>query len=207
VTPILSLAQHFPVFSGNAVSRIRSLLEFLVASASRLRPLSGYWALFATPTTTRRTEVIAVHPGFSSDLTVPDDGRERCIRLVGGGELLFFGTAEPGKGLRTLLDALAEPALRDSPWCGWPARVGWWSTYVLMPEARGIEDRVTVTGRLDDADVAALYNRDHPFDRVHSERRVIAGQRDELTREASQPRSAPPANLRCGPAGNDVTAR
>jgi len=57
-------------------------------------------------------EVIAVHPGFSSDLAVPDDARERRNRLVRDDDyLLFVGTSEPRKGLDTLLDALSEPAL------------------------------------------------------------------------------------------------
>jgi len=103
-------------------------------------------------------EVIAVHPGFSSDLTVPDDARERRIRLVRRDDyLLFVGTAEPRKGLDTLLDALSEPALLDRTLVvvGPP---GWGGVDVRQEaEVRGIGDRVTVTGRVDDADLAALY--------------------------------------------------
>jgi glycosyltransferase involved in cell wall biosynthesis len=103
-------------------------------------------------------EVIAVHPGFSSDLTVPDDARERCIRLVGRGDyVLFVGTAEPRKGLDTLLDALAEPALKGQSLVVVGPR-GWGGVDVRFDAvARGIEDRVTVTGQVDDADLAALY--------------------------------------------------
>jgi len=57
-------------------------------------------------------EVIAVHPGFSSDLAVPADARERRTLHVSEADyLLFVGTAEPRKGLDTLLDAMAEWAL------------------------------------------------------------------------------------------------
>jgi glycosyltransferase involved in cell wall biosynthesis len=103
-------------------------------------------------------EVIAVHPGFSSDLTVPDDARERCTRLVGKGDyLLFVGTAEPRKGLDTLLDALAGPALKGQSLVVVGPR-GWGGVDVHQDaQARGIEDLVTVTGRVDDADLAALY--------------------------------------------------
>lgn len=103
-------------------------------------------------------EVIAVPPGFSSNLTVPDDARERRTRQVGEGDyLLFVGTSEPRKGLDTLLDALSEPALRGQSLVVVGPR-GWGGVDVgQQAEARGIADRVTMTGRVDDADLAALY--------------------------------------------------
>ncbi len=103
-------------------------------------------------------EVIAVPPGFSSDLAVPEDARERRARHVGEGDyLLFVGTAEPRKGLDTLLDAMSEPALRGQSLVVVGPR-GWGGVYVGQDAAaRGIADRVTVTGRVDDADLAALY--------------------------------------------------
>jgi glycosyltransferase involved in cell wall biosynthesis len=103
-------------------------------------------------------EVIAVHPGFSSALSVPVDAGERRARQVRAGEyLLFVGTAEPRKGLDTLLDALLEPALKEATLVVVGPR-GWGGVDVSQDAgARGIGDRVTVTGRLDDADLASLY--------------------------------------------------
>ena len=103
-------------------------------------------------------QVIAVHPGFSSDLNVPDDARERRARHVGEqGYLLFVGTSEPRKGLDTLLDALSEPALAGQTLVVVGPR-GWGGVDVGQDaEARGVGDRVTVTGRGDGADLAALY--------------------------------------------------
>lgn len=105
-----------------------------------------------------RGEVVAVHPGFSSDLTVPDDAHERRHRCVGDGDyLLFVGTAEPRKGLDTLLDALSESALAGQSLVVVGPR-GWGGVDVREDAAaRGVEDRVTVTGRVDDADLASLY--------------------------------------------------
>jgi glycosyltransferase involved in cell wall biosynthesis len=61
-----------------------------------------------------RADVIAVHPGFSAALNVPENAGERRARHVRADDyLLFVGTAEPRKGLDTLLDALAEPALKE----------------------------------------------------------------------------------------------
>jgi len=103
-------------------------------------------------------EVIAVHPGFSSELAVPDDAGERRTRYVLQDDyLLFVGTAEPRKGLDILLDALSEPGLVGRSLVVVGPR-GWGGVDVRQQaEARGIEDRVTVTGRVDDADLAALY--------------------------------------------------
>jgi glycosyltransferase involved in cell wall biosynthesis len=105
-----------------------------------------------------RGEVIPVPPGFSSDLSVPDDGPERRARHVGEGDyLLFVGTAEPRKGLDTLLDAMSEPALRGQSLVVVGPR-GWGGVEVGQDaEARGIGGRVTVTGRVDDVDLAVLY--------------------------------------------------
>jgi glycosyltransferase involved in cell wall biosynthesis len=105
-----------------------------------------------------RGEVITVPPGFSSNLTVPDDERERRARHVAGGDyLLFVGTSEPRKGLDTLLDALSEPWLRGESLVVVGPR-GWGGVEVGQDaQARGIGGRVTVTGRVEDADLAALY--------------------------------------------------
>jgi glycosyltransferase involved in cell wall biosynthesis len=104
-------------------------------------------------------EVVAVPPGFSSHLTVPDDARERCLRHGGRGDyVLFVGTAEPRKGLDTLLDAWSGPALRGQSLVVVGPR-GWGGVDVTQgARVRGIEDRVIVTGRVDDLDLAALYS-------------------------------------------------
>jgi len=103
-------------------------------------------------------EVIVVSAGFSSDLNVPDDARERrAHHVVGGDYLLFVGTSEPRKGLDTLLDAMSDPALRGQSLVVVGPR-GWGGVDVgQLAEARGIGGRVTVTGRVDDDDLAALY--------------------------------------------------
>lgn len=103
-------------------------------------------------------QVIAVHPGFSSDLRAPEDARERRARLVGKDDyLLFVGTSEPRKGLDTLLDALSEPALVGQSLVVVGPR-GWGGVDVGQDaQARGVGDRVTVTGRVDDGDLASLY--------------------------------------------------
>jgi glycosyltransferase involved in cell wall biosynthesis len=105
-----------------------------------------------------RAEVIAVHPGFSSALNVPEDASERRARqVVRDGYLLFVGTAEPRKGLDTLLDALLEPALKEQTLVVVGPR-GWGGVDVGQDaEEREIGDRVTVTGRVADADLASLY--------------------------------------------------
>jgi len=103
-------------------------------------------------------EVVAVHSGFSGALRVPDDARERRSRHVAtDGYLLFVGTAEPRKGLDTLLDALSEPTLAGQTLVVVGPR-GWGGVDVAQDaQSRGIGDRVSVTGRVGDLDLAALY--------------------------------------------------
>jgi glycosyltransferase involved in cell wall biosynthesis len=105
-----------------------------------------------------RAEVIAVHPGFSSVLNVPvDAGLRRAHHVRADHYVLFVGTAEPRKGLDTLLGAWAEPVLKERSLVVVGPR-GWGGIDVSQDaEARGIGDRVTVTGRVDDADLASLY--------------------------------------------------
>ncbi|MEP7035860.1 MAG: glycosyltransferase family 1 protein [Actinomycetota bacterium] len=105
-------------------------------------------------------EVIAVPPGFSSTLSVPEDAHERRGLLQVGerGYLIFVGTAEPRKGLDTLLDALSQPTLAGQSLVVVGPR-GWGGVDVARgAEERGIQDRVIVTGRVKDADLAALYS-------------------------------------------------
>ena len=106
-------------------------------------------------------EVVAVPSGSSGDLEVPDNASECRARHVGhlgdGDYLLFVGTAEPRKGLDTLLDALADPQLAGQSLVVAGPR-GWGGVDVGQEaERRAIGGRVIVTGRVDDADLAALY--------------------------------------------------
>ena len=105
-----------------------------------------------------RAQVVAVHPGFTKDLHVPRDARQRRIsRVREDGYLLFVGTAEPRKGLDTLLNALAGPELKEEALVVVGPR-GWGGVDVAQDAgALGIGDRVTVTGQVDDADLASLY--------------------------------------------------
>lgn len=101
--------------------------------------------------------VVAVHSGVSR-LDAPPDGDGRRLRLgVGSGYVLFVGTAEPRKGLDLLVEAMADPALRDLTLvvAGPP---GWGDIDAAGLAARaGVGARTLVTGRVSDLDLAALY--------------------------------------------------
>ena len=103
-------------------------------------------------------DVTAVPPGFSAALGVPDDASERRPRFARhDGYLLFVGTSEPRKGLDTLLGALSEPPLSNQSLVVVGPR-GWGGMDVGRDAAAlGVGGRVTVTGRVNDADLAALY--------------------------------------------------
>lgn len=104
-----------------------------------------------------RGEVRAVLLG-SASLPLPRDAAARRAALGATRRyVLFVGTAEPRKGLDLLVAALRHPAVRDLDLVvvgppGWgDVRVG------HLAQQAGVTDRVRVTGRVDDADLAALY--------------------------------------------------
>lgn len=102
--------------------------------------------------------VTAVHAGRST-LPVPDDAAERRVRMGAVGPyVLFVGTAEPRKGLDVLIRAMADPDLREYRLVV-VGPTGWGKVSVADLALRGgIEDRVTVTGRISDEDVGAAYD-------------------------------------------------
>ncbi len=88
----------------------------------------------------------------------PPDAVQRRARLgCPQRYVLFVGTAEPRKGLDRLVPALADPALAGHGLVvvGPP---GWGAVSVADLAARaGVTDRVVVTGKVDEADLGALY--------------------------------------------------
>lgn len=102
-----------------------------------------------------RVEVVA--PGRSS-LRLPADATARVARL-GAPEryVLFVGTAEPRKGLDVAVAAMAQPALRGHGLVV-AGPQGWGDVRVAdLARAAGVADRVVVTGRVSEEDLAALY--------------------------------------------------
>jgi glycosyltransferase involved in cell wall biosynthesis len=104
-----------------------------------------------------RCAVLTVPPGVSVTEAPRDAAERRAARGVTRPYVLFVGTAEPRKGLDVLVAALARPALRDLDLVviGPP---GWGEVDVAdMAGRAGVSERVHVTGRVDDAELAALY--------------------------------------------------
>lgn len=101
--------------------------------------------------------VFAVHSGVSVQAAPPDAAARREHRGIRDPYVLFVGTAEPRKGLDRLVAAMARPALAGLSLVvvGPP---GWGRVEVAeLARAAGIADRVHVTGRVDEADLAGLY--------------------------------------------------
>jgi glycosyltransferase involved in cell wall biosynthesis len=104
-----------------------------------------------------RGPVHVVPPGVTL-MRAPRDGEQRReARGLRRPYVLFVGTAEPRKGLDVLVTALARPTLADLDLVV-VGPEGWGDVGVgeLGRRAR-VSDRVHVTGRVDDADLAALY--------------------------------------------------
>ena len=104
-----------------------------------------------------RGPVHVVPPGVPL-MPEPRDGPQRReARGLSRPYVLFVGTAEPRKGLDVLVTALTRPTLADLDLVvvgpeGWgDADVG------EMSRRAKVSDRVHVTGRVEDADLAALY--------------------------------------------------
>ncbi len=104
-----------------------------------------------------RADVVSVHLGVSASAT-PGDAASRRSRLGLPAEyLLFVGTAEPRKGLDTLVRAMAHPAAAalELVVVGPP---GWGAVSVAeLAEDGGVGGRVHVTGQISEADLQAVY--------------------------------------------------
>jgi glycosyltransferase involved in cell wall biosynthesis len=104
--------------------------------------------------------VRVIGEGVSGDLQVPADADARAEQLrLPERYLLTVATLEPRKGLRVLLEALADPAAPDLPLL--VAGQTGWGDIDLPAEARrlGIGHRVRVLGRVPDEDLAVLMAR------------------------------------------------
>lgn len=103
--------------------------------------------------------VVAVHSGVVA-ATVPPDAAQRrhALGLDPDGYVLFVGTAEPRKGLATLVSALAQPDLAGrSLVVAGPA--GWGDVNINdIVDQAGVAGRVRIVGRVDDLDLAAVYD-------------------------------------------------
>ncbi|MFZ6992288.1 glycosyltransferase family 4 protein [Curtobacterium sp. RRHDQ66] len=107
-----------------------------------------------------RLRVIGGAP--SGRLRVPVDADLRAERLgLPDRYVLAVGTLEPRKGLRHLIEAMAHPdAPKDVPLVI-SGPDGWGDVDVVgIAEQAGLpQDRVKVLGRVDDADLAVVYDR------------------------------------------------
>jgi glycosyltransferase involved in cell wall biosynthesis len=107
-----------------------------------------------------RLRVIGGAP--SGRLRVPVDADLRAERLgLPDRYVLAVGTLEPRKGLRHLIEAMAHPAAPADVPLVISGPDGWGDVDVVgIAEAAGLSpDRVKVTGRVDDGDLAVLYSR------------------------------------------------
>ncbi len=102
--------------------------------------------------------VVTVHSGVSVTPRPTDAVQRRAALGVPARYVLFVGTAEPRKGLDLLVEAMCV-----IPGAGLDLVVagpeGWGNVSVSdLARAAGVADRVHVTGRVSEADLAALYD-------------------------------------------------
>lgn len=101
----------------------------------------------------------------ASTLQTPADANERATRLGLPERFIFtMGTIEPRKGVRALIQAMARPETAGLPLLiAGPDRWGDESALGIAAAAGLPEGRVRSLGRLDDADLAVVFDRAEVF--------------------------------------------
>jgi glycosyltransferase involved in cell wall biosynthesis len=101
----------------------------------------------------------------ATTLQTPADANERATRLGLPDRFIFtMGTIEPRKGVRALIQAMARPETAGLPLLiAGPDRWGDESALGIAAAAGLPEGRVRSLGRLDDADLAVVFDRAEVF--------------------------------------------
>jgi glycosyltransferase involved in cell wall biosynthesis len=158
----LSLLKHSEVHEERLVQRARWRLPLMAKSASRI----------ITPSNSVKTEVceafavdpdkVAVTPEAPRSAFRSREDPELLKRLgIDDDFILFVGTIEPRKNLRRLVDAYDE-VLRTtslSPKLVIAGGQGWlMDDFAVSIKQKGLEQRVCLTGYLQDEDLCTLYS-------------------------------------------------
>lgn len=104
-----------------------------------------------------RSEVVSIHLGAHPPAPAGDATDRRRRLGLPAAYVMFVGTAEPRKGLDTLVQAMAHPAASalELVVVGPP---GWGGVSVSdLATTAGVADRVHVTGRISEGDLQAVY--------------------------------------------------
>lgn len=139
----------------------RTMIERAAGTADAIVvPTRAVAAELARHVALRRPAVV-VGEGVSGALTVGPDAQERveALGLPAGDFVLTLATVEPRKGLDVLLAAMADPRAPEVPLLV-VGQAGWGDVDVAQVAASlGIQHRVRLLGRLDDADLAVVLSR------------------------------------------------
>jgi glycosyltransferase involved in cell wall biosynthesis len=158
----LSLLKHSEVHEERLVQRARWRLPLMAKSASRI----------ITPSNSVKTEVceafavdpdkVAVTPEAPRSAFRSREDPELLKRLgIDDDFILFVGTIEPRKNLRRLVDAFDEVlrATSLSPKLVIAGGQGWlMDDFAASIKQKGLEQRVCLTGYLQDEDLCTLYS-------------------------------------------------
>ena len=158
----LSLLLHSEVHEEKLVQRARWRLPLMAKAASKIITPSNSVKTEVCETLEVNPEKVAVTPEAPRPAFKRREDPELLLRLGIDREfVLFVGTIEPRKNLRRLVDAFdhVRRATSLSPKLVIAGGQGWlMDDFAASIKQKGLEDRVCLTGYLEDEDLCALYS-------------------------------------------------
>lgn len=150
-------ASSFPEFFEPLPARVQGWVRTTFGLATRVVVLGQLWRRYVEEVLAVPPDRVTVLPNATGPAAAPAAPRAPGEPL----HLLFLGRLGPRKGIPELLEALADPRLRDREWRATLAGDGDVEGYRVRADELGLQGRVAFPGWVGPAAVSALLAQAH----------------------------------------------